>query len=70
MTPDKIKTILNKLCKNESIPKEVVQFIDKNTMKYGTVKLFLSNNKYLLEVFDENIIKKRFFEDLVLNNIK
>ena len=60
MTPDKIKEVLLKLCKNLKIPEDVIAFIDKNTMKYGTIKLFLTNNKYFLEFLDSSILEKKF----------
>jgi len=64
LTPDKIKELLNKLCKNATIPYEVIEFIDKNTKKYGSAKLFLNGNRYFLQIFDPTIFNE------LLPNIK
>lgn len=58
LTPEIIKELLNKLCKNAVIPQEVIGFIDRNTKKYGSAKLFLKNNKYFLQIFDETILQE------------
>ena len=58
LTPDKIKELLFKLCKNATIPPEVIEFIDKNTKKYGSAKLFLKGNKYYLQIFDQSIFQE------------
>ena len=63
LTSDNIKEILLKLAKNKVIPHEVSAFIDKNTQKYGSAKLFLKKHKkethYYLEIFDKEILAKR-----------
>ena len=47
--------------KSDDVPEKlVVVTIDKNTMKYGTIKLFLTNNKYFLEFLDSSILEKKF----------
>lgn len=58
LTPEIIKDLLNKLCKNEVIPTEVIKFIDRNTKKYGSAKLFLKGNKYFLQIFDPYILNE------------
>ncbi len=57
LTPEKIKGLLHILCKNEAIPAKVIDFIDRNTKNYGSVKLFLRGNQYFLQIFDRSNLR-------------
>lgn len=58
LTPELIKRLLLKLCKNKEIPSNVTNFIDENTKRYGSARLLLKNNAYFLHIFDTSIISE------------
>ncbi len=41
---------LRKLSKNKEIPKEVEEYIKRNTQKCKTAELFLKENKYYISI--------------------
>lgn len=58
LTPELIKSLLLKLCKNKEIPPKVTNFIDENTKRYGSARLLLKNNAYFLHIFDTSILSE------------
>ena len=48
---ENIIKILDKLWKNEKIPKNVVDFIEHCTSQYGQAKLVLRDNRYFIESY-------------------
>jgi DNA excision repair protein ERCC-3 len=44
-----IMNILNKFCKNKTVPKVMEKFIEDYTNRYGKAKLVLQQNKYFIE---------------------
>ena len=68
LTPDIIKELLHKLCKNENIPPEVISFINKNTKKYGSAKLFLRKNLYFLQIFDKTVLNEIYIKNPIIRS--
>lgn len=58
LSDEDIINVLQRLCKNKEVPREVDEFIRHNSKEYGKAKLVLRRNEYFIETTCKSIMER------------